>query len=745
MKNIYLCILAYLFLTGFRTESSTRNTNAPEGARLTGLNTTLGVPTTSVSPSQTEYYLRNAESTESTVRITPTLSNLSATMQISINGGTSANLENGQSSDPLPLNVGDNTITLIVSASGNLDITYKIFVHRNASSNANLSSVTTSVGDPTSELTQLQSQYFLPDVAFSQTSVSVTAHLSDMNASMQIRINSGTYTALASGTSSAALPLNVGENIIDILVTAQNQTTRTYSFMVRKNASSNANLSAVTTSVGDPTSELTQLQSQYFLPDVAFSQTSVSVTAHLSDMNASMQIRINSETYTALTSGTSSAALPLNVGENIIDILVTAQNQTTRTYSFMVRKNASSNANLSAVTTSVGDPTSELTQLQSQYFLPDVAFSQTSVSVTAHLSDINASMQIRINSGTYTALASGTSSAALPLNVGENIIDILVTAQNQTTRTYSFMIRKNRFTDTDLSELIISEGSLTPTFSPEVLEYTMNVPHSTTSIKMTPSLANTGAIMEIKINDGEYITLQNNTESDVLPLIVGENTILIRITLPDAPSGRNARVAEVTQVYELIVTRNNPLPVTLIAFNGKKSGTAQAVLKWVTADEKDFFAFEIQKSNDAKSFEKVGEITAKQANGSHLNTYTFYDDNAANSEIYYRLKMIDTDKSFTFSRIISINNNEAETGVVGEFYPNPVLTEKVSIDIVTTESGKWKISAFDMLGTERHLTERELSTGENKVFIPTLHLKSGINLIKFENNGKAFVRKIIRL
>ena len=167
------------------------------------------------------------------------------------------------------------------------------------------------------------------------------------------------------------------------------------------------------------------------------------------------------------------------------------------------------------------------------------------------------------------------------------------------------------------------------------------------------------------------------------------------------------------------------------------------MLNWVTADEKDFSAFEIQKSTDARSFEKVGAVTAKLTNGSHLNAYTFYDENASEPAIYYRLKMIDTDGSFTFSRIISINN-EAEISVVGEFYPNPVLTENVSVDIITTSSGIWKISAIDMLGIELHVADRELRTGENKVLIPFRNLKSGVNLIRFENNGKAFVRRVIR-
>jgi hypothetical protein len=45
------------------------------------------------------------------------------------------------------------------------------------------------------------------------------------------------------------------------------------------------------------------------------------------------------------------------------------------------------------------------------------------------------------------------------------------------------------------------------------------------------------------------------------------------------------------------------LPVTLVSFSGKKTAENQNALKWITADEKDFDRFEIQRSEDAKSFD----------------------------------------------------------------------------------------------------------------------------------------------
>ncbi len=58
-------------------------------------------------------------------------------------------------------------------------------------------------------------------VANSSTTVSFTPIASNPNALIQVRVNGGAYSTVASGTLSAALALNVGANTVDVLVTAQ--------------------------------------------------------------------------------------------------------------------------------------------------------------------------------------------------------------------------------------------------------------------------------------------------------------------------------------------------------------------------------------------------------------------------------------------------------------------------------------------------------------------------------------------
>ena len=190
-----------------------------------------------------------------------------------------------------------------------------------------------------------------------------------------------------------------------------------------------------------------------------------------------------------------------------------------------------------------------------------------------------------------------------------------------------------------------------------------------------------------------------------------------------------------------------PLPVKLISFSGKKNTDNHNHLQWITADEKDFEHFDIQRSEDAKSFETIG-IVSSQTNigepvsnpsGQALHAYSFID-NTPGTFHYYRLKMVDRDGTFKYSRILSIKNSP-ENSVVGNFYPNP-SSGPVFIDIFSVESGQWTVSLFDAGGKRIDLKVHDLKKGMNKISVEGL--SSGMNLVCFEHGLLSQVRKVVR-
>jgi hypothetical protein len=107
-------------------------------------------------------------------------------------------------------------------------------------------------------------------------------------------------------------------------------------------------------------------------------------------------------------------------------------------------------------------------------------------------------------------------------------------------------------------------------------------------------------------------------------------------------------------------------PVTLISFQGKaEAGLAD--LSWMTAEEEAFSHFEIEASTDALAFAKVGEVVSKGSN----NAYGLTVPQSAEL-VYYRLKMVDHDGSFAYSKIIPVSLDEANSPAF-LVYPNPTV------------------------------------------------------------------------
>lgn len=120
-----------------------------------------------------------------------------------------------------------------------------------------------------------------------------------------------------------------------------------------------------------------------------------------------------------------------------------------------------------------------------------------------------------------------------------------------------------------------------------------------------------------------------------------------------------------------------PLPVNLVSFTANKKGGSEVspdvLTEWVTSSEVNFSHFEVEvaKGNDALKlgqFVKLGDILAdgSEKKGQH---YTFTDYESDKTDVrYYRLKMVDLDGTFEYSRVVSVVINDK---VDWQIYPNP--------------------------------------------------------------------------
>jgi gliding motility-associated-like protein len=217
--------------------------------------------------------------------------------------------------------------------------------------------------------------------------------------------------------------------VVNTAVTAQDGVTqKTYSIKFTRLPSANADLANFAISSCTLAPAFATGTTNYNAT-VNSATASVIVTPAASDAGATITVN-----GTAVASGSASASLPLVVGPNTITTIVTAQNGiTTKTYTVNVTRIASTNASLTLLKVT---PVTKLTLVSGpdyQDYTTTVANSESSVQISPTAQDANAT--IKVNGVT---VASGTASAAIPLNVGANVINTVVTAQDGVTqKTYS--------------------------------------------------------------------------------------------------------------------------------------------------------------------------------------------------------------------------------------------------------------------------------------------------------------------
>lgn len=149
--------------------------------------------------------------------------------------------------------------------------------------------------------------------------------------------------------------------------------------------------------------------------------------------------------------------------------------------------------------------------------------------------------------------------------------------------------------------------------------------------------------------------------SPVLSFTAGDN-ISIVLTF----SGGTGAGGVVQRVDELKIFGSAVLPVEMTKFSAKPASEGFE-LNWSTATESNNHYFVVERSQDGKSYLEIARINGA-GNSIYEQSYQYNDRTPLKGKNYYRLKQIDFDGSFEYSKIIVINK---ETRSVLSVYPNP--------------------------------------------------------------------------
>lgn len=189
-----------------------------------------------------------------------------------------------------------------------------------------------------------------------------------------------------------------------------------------------------------------------------------------------------------------------------------------------------------------------------------------------------------------------------------------------------------------------------------------------------------------------------------------------------------------TSLGNFTIANTAALPLTLLAFNaGYDAATVR--LTWNTSNEINTKNFAIERSVDGGNFLSIGTVDAKNSSGN--NAYAFNDVSPLEVVAYYRLKLVDKDGLFAYSKIVTVNK-----WLMANFtsYPNPVTnTLNITYPKVNTNA---IISVYNIDG--KRLVTKQITVGSTQSNIDMSSFGNGSYLLVFDNDGTHLTTRFIK-
>jgi hypothetical protein len=175
---------------------------------------------------------------------------------------------------------------------------------------------------------------------------------------------------------------------------------------------------------------------------------------------------------------------------------------------------------------------------------------------------------------------------------------------------------------------------------------------------------------------------------------------------------------------DVVFVDGTVLSVDLLDFQGKNHENG-VLLEWTTANEKNHAYFDVQRADEGQRFQHLADVEAR-GKKTGRQQYTFFDAQP-NDINYYRLRQVDKNGAFTFSKILTFEAKQTRVDI----FPNPV---QAFLSITNSRMTGAPYTIYNALGVA-------IQTGVlDKNGIDVQPLPSGIYFLSIKQKGYRFVK-----
>ncbi|WP_229212899.1 choice-of-anchor A family protein [Dyadobacter soli] len=180
------------------------------------------------------------------------------------------------------------------------------------------------------------------------------------------------------------------------------------------------------------------------------------------------------------------------------------------------------------------------------------------------------------------------------------------------------------------------------------------------------------------------------------------------------------------------------LPVTL-AYFAVQNVNCNAELKWKVTEAKNFSHFEVERSSDAKTYNAVARIDYDAIKATYsFNDTPFSSESVPVKTYYYRLKQVDTDETFEYSAVRSVQAGTCDARLAVDFFPNPTQDEMN----VKSFSPVKKIEIFTLGG--KQVYQAMPATAQTEIKVNVQALAQGMYIVNVVNAEGKHSAKVLK-
>jgi hypothetical protein len=182
--------------------------------------------------------------------------------------------------------------------------------------------------------------------------------------------------------------------------------------------------------------------------------------------------------------------------------------------------------------------------------------------------------------------------------------------------------------------------------------------------------------------------------------------------------------------------RGEILPVNWLSFTATNQ-TQSVLLNWSVSNEVNNEYYAVERSTDAIHYTMLAQIPA--AKNAASQTYSYNDRHPLNALSYYRIKQVDIDGKFSYSKELPVYRNEWTNKWL--VYPNPAK------DYLYIAAQQDMHNVFllltDASGRKIFSKEQSVQYHGDKITMPLQGLPKGVYFLKMNSNELSKTEKII--